>query len=143
MSGQVNYLEEAPASGQDYYYLYIWKKPFYPRFRWVGHDLEQSWLNKHRVYQTKKAAKFIKNFFISHKEQLNYLTSEPIAGTKVWFGFDMDGSNGDCREIAFNRKNKYHQNLLKNFRLYGTHEDLVKDASLITEALAEEYKKAH
>ena len=147
MSGQVNYLVEAPELGQEYFYLHIRQTLLYSLFEWEGKDFEKRWLALHRVYPTKedvvRAAEFVKNFYISHKEQLNYLTSEPEPGAKVWFSMNMDGSPLDSVSTNFDYKDTFHQRLLKNFQLYGTREDLIKDINLITEALEEEYKKAH
>ena len=145
MSGQVNYLVEAPELGQEYYVLCIKPKPFYVLYEWKGSVFEKERLALHRIYPTKedveRASEFVKDFFISHKEQLNYLTSEPEPGTEVWHGY---GSNSkDIKSANFNPKNTFHQGLLETFQLYGTREDLIKDMNLITEALEEEYKKAH
>ncbi|ORF28240.1 hypothetical protein [Snodgrassella alvi] len=148
MSGQVNYLVEAPELGQEYFYLYIARKPFCVLNKWGGKDLEKRWLALHRVYPTKedvveRAIEFVKNFYISHKEQLNYLTSEPEAGTEVWCSMNMDGSPLDIASANFDPRTILHPYFLNDFRLYGTREDLIKDIDLITEALEEEYKKAH
>ena len=106
---------------------------------------EKERLATHRVYPTKKdverAIEFVRDFFILHKEQLNYLTSEPEPGTRVWYG--CDGSSIDIVSTNFDHENISHQDLLNSFQLYGTREDLIKDKNLITEALEEEYKKAH
>ena len=145
MSGQVNYLVQAPELGQEYYVLHIQKDPFYSFYRWEDKDLEKRWLALHRVYPTKedvvRAAEFVKNFYISHKEQLNYLRSEPEPGTEVWYGYGVNSN--DIESTNFDPKNTFHQVLLETFQLYGTREDLIKDMNLITEALEEEYKKAH
>ena len=147
MSGQVNYLVEAPELGQECYFLYIKPTPNYLLYNWGGFFFEKERLALHRVYPTKedvvRAAEFVKNFYISHKEQLNYLTSEPESGAKVWFSMNMDGSPLDSVSTNFDYKDTFHQRLLKNFQLYGTREDLIKDINLITEALEKEYKKAH
>lgn len=145
MSGQVNYLVEAPELGQEYYVLCIKPKPFYVLYEWKDSVFEKERLATHRLYPTKKdverAAEFVKNFYISHKEQLNYLRSEPEPGTEVWYGY---GSNSkDIESANFDPKNTFRQDLLETFQLYGTREDLIKDMNLITEALEEEYKKAH
>ena len=145
MTGQVNYLVEAPELGQGYYVLHIQKDPFYSFYRWEDKVLEKRWLALHRVYPTKedveRAAEFVKNFYISHKEQLNYLRSEPEPGTEVWYGY---GSNSkDIESANFDPKNTFRQDLLETFQLYGTREDLIKDMNLIIEALEKEYKKAH
>ncbi|MGE9659235.1 hypothetical protein ACQP6C_12180 [Snodgrassella alvi] len=145
MSGQVNYLVEAPELGQECYLLCIKPKPFYVLYEWRGFFFEKERLALHRIYPTKedveRASEFVKDFFISHKEQLNYLTSKPEPGTEVWYGY---GSNSkDIESANFNPKNTFHQGLLETFQLYGTREDLIKDMNLITEALEKEYKKAH
>ena len=146
MSGQVNYLEKAPKLGQEYYYLYVRENLIYSLFKWQGKDFEQSWLKNHRLYPTKKdvikAAEFVKNYLISHKEQLNCLTSVPIYGTKVWYGLDMDGFSDDYKVMGFNPENEYLQKLLNLFLLYRTSDDLEKAANLITEALALEKKRS-
>lgn len=153
MSGQVNYLEKAPKLGQEYYYLYVRENLIYSLFKWQGKDFEQSWLKNHRLYPTKKdvikAAEFVKNYLISHKEQLNCLTSGPIYGTKVWYGLDMDGFSDDYKVIDFypevinfNPENGYLQKLLNLSLLYRTFDDLEKAANLITEALALEKKRS-
>lgn len=145
MSRQVNYLEKAPKLGQEYYYLYVRKNLIYSLFKWQGKDFEQSWLKNHRLYPTKKdvikAAEFLKNYLISHQEQLNCLTSGPIYGTKVWYGLDMDGFSDDYKVMAFNPENEYQQKLLNLSLLYKTFDDLEKSANLITEALAQEQKR--
>ena len=148
MSGQVNYLVEAPELGQEYFYLYIARNPFCVLNKWGGKDLEKRWLALHRVYPTKKedverAIEFVKDFYISHEEQLNYLTSEPKPGAEVWCSMNMDGSPLDIASTNFDPETILHPYFLKDFRLYGTREDLIKDIDLITEALEEEYKKAH
>lgn len=146
MSGQVNYLEKAPKLGQEYYYLYIRESLIYSLFKWQGKDFEQSWLKNHRLYPTKKdvikAAEFLKNYLITHKEQLNCLTSGPIYGTKVWYGLDMDGFSDDYKVMNFNPENEYLQKLLNLSLLYRTSDDLEKAANLITEALALEKKRS-
>ena len=145
MSGQVNYLVEAPELGQECYFLYIKPTPNYLLYNWGGFFFEKERLALHRVYPTKedvvRAAEFVKNFYISHKEQLNYLTSEPEPGTEVWYGYGVNSN--DIESTNFDPKNTFHQVLLETFQLYGTREDLIKDMNLITEALEEEYKKAH
>ena len=145
MSGQVNYLVEAPELGQECYVLHIQPNPFYVLCDWRGFFFEKERLALHRIYPTKedvvRAAEFVKNFYISHKEQLNYLTSEPEPGAKVWYG--CDGSSIDIVSTNFDPKNIFHQDLLNYFELYGTREDLIRDMNLITEALEKEYKKAH
>ena len=148
MSGQVNYLVEAPELGQEYFYLYIARKPFCVLNKWGGKDLEKRWLALHRVYPTKedveRAAEFVKNFYISHKEQLNYLTSEPEAGTKLWLDMNVMWSFGrPYIYFKYRDRDSFHQVLLETFQLYGTREDLIKDMNLIIEALEKEYKKAH
>ena len=153
MSGQVNYLEKAPKLGQEYYYLYVRENLIYSLFRWQDKDFEQSWLKNHRLYPTKKdvinAAEFLKNYLISHKEQLNCLTSFPIYSTKLWYGLDMDGFSDDYKVIDFypevinfNPENGYLQKLLNLSLLYRTSDDLEKAANLITEALALEKKRS-
>ena len=146
MSGQVNYLEKAPKLGQEYYYLYVRENLIYSLFKWQGKDFEQSWLKNHRLYPTKKdvikAAEFLKNYLITHKEQLNCLTSGPIYGTKVWYGLDMDGFSDDYKVMNFNPENEYLQKLLNLSLLYRTSDDLEKAANLITEALALEKKRS-
>ena len=146
MSGQVNYLVEAPELGQECYVLHIQQDPFYSLFKWEGKYSEKRSLALHRVYPTKedvvRAAEFVKNFYISHKEQLNYLTSKPESGTKVWLDMDVIPAF-DSPSIYFDYRDPFHQRLLKGCELYGTRENLIKDMSLITEALEEEYKKAH
>ena len=145
MSRQVNYLEKAPKLGQEYYYLYVRENFIYSLFKWQGKDFEQSWLKNHRLYPTKKdvikAAEFLKNYLITHKEQLNCLTSGPIYGTKVWYGLDMDGFSDDYKVMAFNPENEYQQKLLNLSLLYKIFDDLKKAANLITEALAQEQKR--
>ena len=147
MTGQVNYLVESPELGQEYFYLYIARNPFCVLNKWEGKDLEKRWLALHRVYPTKKedverAIEFVKDFYISHEEQLNYLTSEPEARTKLWLDMDVMWSFGRPY-IYFDYRDPFHQVLLETFQLYGTHEDLIKDMNLIIEALEKEYKKAH
>lgn len=145
MSGQVNYLVEAPELGQEYFSLYIEPEPYYVLYNRRGFFFEKERLTLHRIYPTKedveRASEFVKDFYISHKEQLNYLRSEPEPGTEVWYG--DGGSSIDITYTNFDPKNIFHQDLLNSFQLYGTREDLIKDKNLITEALEKEYKKAH
>ncbi|NUF79317.1 hypothetical protein GY065_10430 [Snodgrassella sp. ESL0323] len=147
MTGQVNYLVEAPKLGQEYYCLFVMKGPYYALFKWRGTDSEKKWLVIHRVYPTEpdiqRAAEFLNNFLISHKEQLNYLTSEPEPGTEVWYDMNMGGKQFDTESINFDPKDDSHQKLFKNVYFFRTREDLKKAINLITEALEEEYKKAH
>ena len=148
MSGQVNYLVEAPELGQECYFLYIKPTPNYLLYNWGGFFFEKERLALHRVYPTKedvvRAAEFVRNFYISHKEQLNYLTSEPEAGTKLWLDMNVMWSFGrPYIYFKYRDRDSFHQVLLETFQLYGTREDLIKDMNLITEALEEEYKKAH
>ena len=148
MSGQVNYLVEAPELGQEYYVLCIEPEPYYVLYNWRGFFFEKERLALHRVYPTKedvvRAAEFVRNFYISHKEQLNYLTSEPEAGTKLWLDMNVMWSFGrPYIYFKYRDRDSFHQVLLETFQLYGTREDLIKDMNLITEALEEEYKKAH
>ena len=147
MSGQVNYLEEAPELGQVYYCFYGLKNPDYISFRWIGEISEQRWLALYRVYPTEpeaqSAIEFVKDFFISNKEQLNYLTYEPMDGTKIWFGMNMDGGTFDIKSINFDHNNEKHQRISKDYWLFRTREDVINAINLITEALEKEYKKAH
>ena len=147
MSGQVNYLENAPRVGQIYYFLSPDTISFYFRCKWFNTSIEKRWLSLHRVYPTKedveRAIEFVKDYFISHKEQLNYITSKPETNTIVWYGVDMDDSRLDGRYINFDYKDPFHRRLLNEFRLFRTREDVIKASNLITEALEKEYKKAH
>jgi len=145
MNNQVNYLEEAPKIGNICHYLYIRPFLFSTAFKWSGHSFEYDWLNNHRVYSSledaAKAAKFIKNFLITHREQLKYLTSEPEAGTKVCFAVDMIGHLYDVITMSFDPNDETNQKLLHDFRLYRTREDLENAIKLINEALVNAKEK--
>ncbi|AHN29268.1 hypothetical protein SALWKB2_1886 [Snodgrassella alvi wkB2] len=146
MTKKFKSLKNAPKIGQTYYLL----TPdggscFYMELTWEGEINEYHWLKSHRVYATekavKRAAKFIKRFITSHKEQLKYLTSEPQPGTIVWYGIDMDGDTEDSVSTPFIPNDGEHQLLLKRGLLYNN-SDMVKEASkIITKALAMEYKR--
>lgn len=146
MTKKFKFLKKAPKIGQTYYLLTLAVgSRFYMKFIWEGTDNEYQQLKAHRVYPTKKyverAVKFIKNFIISHKEQLNYLTSEPEPGTEVWHGLDMDGTEGDAVNFFFNPSNENHQLVLKLGLLYSNSRMVQKAAKIITKALAIEYKR--
>lgn len=146
MTKKFKSLKNAPKIGQTYYLL----TPdggscFYMELTWEGEINEYHWLKSHRVYATekavKRAAKFIKRFITSHKEQLKYLTSEPQPGTLVWYGIDMDGDTEDSICTPFVSKDGELQLLLKLGLLYNN-SDMVKEASkIITKALAKEQKR--
>ena len=146
MTKKFKSLKNAPKIGQTYYLL----TPdggscFYMELTWEGEINEYRWLKTHRVYATekavKRAAKFIKRFITSHKEQLKCLTSEPQPGTIVWYGIDMDGDTEDSICTPFVSKDGEHQLLLKLGLLYNN-SDMVKEASkIITKALAKEQKR--
>ena len=146
MTKKFKSLKNAPKIGQTYYLL----TPnggscFYMELTWEGEINEYRWLKSHRVYATekavKRAAKFIKRFITSHKEQLKYLTSEPQPGTIVWYGIDMDGDTEDSVSTPFIPNDGELQLLLKLGLLYNN-SDMVKEASkIITKALAKEQKR--
>ncbi|MBI0097259.1 MULTISPECIES: hypothetical protein [unclassified Snodgrassella] len=146
MTKKFKSLKNAPKIGQTYYLL----TPnggscFYMELTWEGEINEYRWLKSHRVYATekavKRAAKFIKRFITSHKEQLKYLTSEPQPGTIVWYGIDMDGDTEDSISTPFVPKDGELQLLLKLGLLYNN-SDMVKEASkIITKTLAKEQKR--
>ena len=146
MTKKFKFLKKAPKIGQTYYLLTLAVgSRFYMKFIWEGTDNEYQQLKAHRVYPTKKyverAVKFIKNFIISHKEQLNYLTSKPEPGTEVWHGLDMDGTEGDAVNFFFNPSNENHQLVLKLGLLYSNSRMVQKAAKIITKALAMEQKR--
>ena len=146
MTKKFKFLKKAPKVNQTYFLLTLAVgSGFYRKFIWEGTDIEYQQLKAHRVYPTKKyverAAKFIKNVIISHKEQLNYLTSEPKPGTEVWHGIDMDGTEGDAVNFFFNPSNENHQLLLKLGLLYSNSRMVQKASKIITKALVMEQKR--
>lgn len=84
--------------------------------------LENETMN--RVYakkkEAKRAAELGKNYIMENIERIKCLTSEPIDGTLLWHGINKDGSLSDSIEpIFYNHKNKRHQRLLRQGKLYG------------------------
>ena len=145
MYGQINYLKNIPELGQEYYCLFPFKHPSYMVLRWENKYFEKRLFDMHRLYRTLKdltqASTFVYNFFITHKEQLKYLTSESEPGTKVWYGFNMDSDTLDSVSINFNPENDFHQKLYNRFYFYRTCEDLIQATNLITKVLEEEYER--
>ena len=146
MTKKFKFFKKAPKIGQPYYLLTPDGGQIFRRFRsWGDSVTEYRWLRAHRVYPTikdvKQAAKFVKDFIKSHKEQLNYITSEPEPGTEVWYGIDMDGSKLDCKKILFDSKDGKHQLLLEWGLLYSSPDILKVASKTITKALAMEYKR--
>jgi len=146
MTKKFKALKKPPKEGQTYFLLTFKRdRNFYVKFTWDGSSMEYHWLKAQRVYPTKKAveraAKFINNFIISHKEQLNYITSEPAPGTEVWSGTDMDGTEDDVVNFSFNSSNEGHQLLLKLGLLYSNSRMVQKASKIITKALDMEQKR--
>lgn len=112
---------------------------------WSNSEIEAISLSSRRVYAkrkyAKRAAKFLKAFLESHKEQLNCLTTAPNKGETVWSGWDMDDNQFCPKAIMFDSGNIYHQRLLNLSLLYKNREDVVKASNLITQALEEEEKR--
>jgi len=146
MTKKFKFLKKAPKKGQTVFLLTPnGCSSFYATLTWSGTSVEYRWLKTHRVYSTKKdverAAKFIERFIISHKEQLNYITSEPKPGTEVWSSPYMDASKFDYFSIIFDPNDGYHQLLLKLNVLYNNSDMVQKASKTITKALAIEYKR--
>ncbi|NUF08916.1 hypothetical protein [Snodgrassella sp. ESL0324] len=146
MTKKFKFLKKAPKEGQTVFLLTPEdSNSFYLQILWTGEAHSYNWLSERRIYLTKRdvkrAAKFIKNFIKSHKEQLNYITSEPEPETEVWYGLDMDGSVDDPRSFVFNPMNANHQSLLKLGLLYNSSDMVQKASKIITKALAMEYKR--
>lgn len=138
-------LETAPEQGENYWVLICASNTPYLQLTWEGIDLEYLWLRTHRVFATKKdakrAGKFIKEFFKLNQEKLNYITSAPKSGDKVWVGLYMDGAENDCELITFDPNLETHQDHLRECRLYRTRLDIEDAVNLITLALEEELQK--
>ena len=146
MTKKFKFLKKAPKTGQSYYLLTPdGGQTFYRQLSWDDTVTEHKWLKAHRVYPTikdaKRAAKFVKDFIKSHKEQLNYISSEPKPGTEVWSGIDMDGSKLDCKKIPFDSKDEKQQLLLEWGLLYSSPDILKAASKTITKALAKERKR--
>lgn len=146
MTKKFKFFKKAPKIGQPYYLLTPNGGQTFRRFRsWGDSVTEYRWLRAHRVYPTikdvKRAAEFVKDFIKSHKEQLNYITSEPEPGTEVWYGIDMDGIKLDCKKIPFDSKDRNHQLLLEWGLLYSSPDILKAASKTITKALAKERKR--
>lgn len=70
--------------------------------------------------EAKRAADLRKNYIMENIERIKCLTSEPMDGTLLWHGINKDGSLSDSIEpIFYNHKNKGHQRLLRQGKLYG------------------------
>ena len=146
MTKKFKALKKPPKEGQTVFLLTPEdSNRFYLQIMWTEAAHSYNWLHEYRIYLTKRdvkrAAKFIKNFIKSHKEQLNYITSEPEPETEVWYGLDMDGSVDDPRSFVFNPMNANHQSLLKLGLLYNSSDRVQKASKIITKALAMEYKR--
>ena len=146
MTKKFKFLKKAPKTGQSYYLLTPdGGQTFYRQLSWDDTVTEHKWLKAHRVYPTikdvKRAAKFVKAFIKSHKEQLKYISSEPKPGTEVWSGIDMDGSKLDCKKIPFDSKDEKQQLLLEWGLLYSSPDILKAASKTITKALAKERKR--
>lgn len=146
MTKKFKFLKKAPKTGQSYYLLTPdGGQTFYRQLSWEASVTENWWLKAHRVYPTRKdakrAAKFVKDFIKSHKEQLNYISSEPKPGTEVWSGIDMDGSKWDRESGPFDSKDGKQQLLLEGGLLYSSPDILKAASKTITKALAIEQKR--
>lgn len=146
MTKKFKCLKKAPKEYQTYFLLTFKRdQNFCVKFTWDGSRVEYHWLKAHRVYPTikdvKRAAKFVKDFIKSHKEQLNYIASEPKPGTEVWTGTDMDGTEDDVVSFFFNPSNEDHQLLLKLGLLYSNSRMVQKASKIITKALDMEQKR--
>ena len=145
MTKKFKALKKPPKEGQTVFLLTPEdSNRFYLQIMWTEEAHSYTWLHEYRIYLTKRdvkrAAKFIKNFIKSNKEQLNYITSEPEPGTAVWYGLDMDGSVDDPRSFVFNSCNANHQSLLNLGLLYPSPDILKAASKTITKALAKERK---
>lgn len=146
MTKKFKFLKKAPKKNQTYFLLTFRRSSnSYVKLTWDDAEIEHHWLKSYRVYSTikdvKRAAKFIKDFIKSHKEQLNYITSEPKPETKVWYGIDMDGTSNDLGHFFFDPSNEDHQLSLKLGLLYNSPRMVQKASKIITKALAMEQKR--
>ena len=127
---------------QTYYY---WSPEGYYESSWDNYSIDIQRLKLHRVFlkekDAKRAYKFVKEFIRSNPERLNYLTSEPDQGTKVWYGLHMDGDSNDPIPINYDINSGFHQDKLDNFKLYRTKEDVINASNLINLAVETEYKR--
>lgn len=146
MTKKFKSLKKAPKKNQTYFLLTFRRSSnSYVKFTWDDTEIEHHWLKSYRVYSTikdvKRAAKFVKDFIKSHKEQLNYITSEPKPKTKVWYGIDMDGTSNDLGHFFFDPSNEGHQLSLKLGLLYNNPRMVQKASKRITKALDMEQKR--
>lgn len=146
MTKKFKFLKKAPKKNQTYFLLTFRRSSnSYVKLTWDDAEIEHRWLKSYRVYSTikdvKRAAKFVKDFIKSHKEQLNYITSEPKPETKVWYGIDMDGTSNDLGHFFFDPSNEDHQLSLKLGLLYNNPCMVQKASKIITKALAMEQKR--
>ena len=146
MTKKFKSLKKAPKKNQTYFLLTFRRSSnSYVKFTWDNTEIEHHWLKSYRVYSTikdvKRAAKFVKAFIKSHKEQLNYITSEPKPETKVWYGIDMDGTSNDLGHFFFDPSNEDHQLSLKLGLLYNNPRMVQKASKIITKALEMEQKR--
>lgn len=146
MTKKFKFLKKAPKKNQTYFLLTFRRSSnSYVKLTWDDTEIEHHWLKSYRVYSTikdvKRAAKFVKDFIKSHKEQLNYITSEPKPETKVWYGIDMDGTSNDLGHFFFDPSNEDHQLSLKLGLLYNNPRMVQKASKIITKALDMEQKR--
>ena len=146
MTKKFKSLKKAPKKNQTYFLLTFRRSSnSYVKFTWDNTEIEHHWLKSYRVYSTikdvKRAAKFVKDFIKSHKEHLNYITSEPKPETKVWYGIDMDGTSNDIGHFFFDPSNEGHQLSLKLGLLYNNPHMVQKASKIITKALDMEQKR--
>ena len=142
MTKKIKFVTEPLKYDQTYYY---WGPEDYYESSWGNGYYDFRKLKLHRVFLKEKYAKradnFIKEFIRSNPEKLNYLTSAPDQDTKVWFGLNMNGDPNDPTSINFDINSKFYQNLLNDFRLYRTKEDVINAGNLINLVLEAEYKR--
>lgn len=142
MTKKIKFVTEPLKYDQTYYY---WGPEDYYESSWGNGYYDFQRLRLYRIFLKKKYAKradnFIKEFIRSNPEKLNYLTSAPDQGTKVWYGLNMNGDSDDPKSENFDINSKFHQKMLDNFRFYRTSEEVIKAGNLINLVLETEYKR--
>ena len=130
---------------QTYYYFTSNVDNFYLTDFWDSTDYDFQRLKLHIVFlkeeDAKRAAEFIKEFIRSNPEKLNYITTIPDQGTKVWFGFSLLGLESNSVPINFDINNGVHTKWFNNSLLYKTEEDAINAFNLINLVLETEYKR--
>lgn len=142
MTKKIKFVTEPLKYDQAYYY---WDPDGYYESSWDNYSIDFQRLKLHRVFLKEKYAKrvykFVKEWVRSNPERLNYLTSEPDQGAKVWFGLGMWGTENDPDPIVFDINNEFHKKLFDNFRLYETANAVTEASNKVILALETECKR--